>query len=595
MVELTNELLKPYFAGRKRHAGFKLTVKKYHELRVHANGIWPEKLIRGRRPNESDAVMKYRHEIYEPVTRDTIQRVMTSLSKIRRTSDWIVKHQNDKFPASITPDERLDAYIDRRYPITGSLENWLFTICLKSYLLDANAAIVVRPIKTDVESNEYLKPFPFIYHSDKVLEFKPDKFAIIELDGDTIETDSDGDYYDKSRRRFMVINTEVFQTWIQTDDGFTMSDEYVHNLGILPVFMTGGQYFETTGNHLIFESRIAPMIPRLNDAAREYSDLQAEVVQHVHSERWAWASEKCGTCQDSNGNPKGWINGNDDKKRIPCPTCKGNLTVGSSPYQTMIVRPTNENLGETAAPIPPAGYIQKQIDIVKIQDERVQQHLFRALSSINFQFLDQTPLNQSGVSKEVDRDELNNFVYSVASDLVRIMMNVIDVSIEYRYKLTVPNDRHQLRPEIIVPEKFDLLSSNYLSDEISRLKQAGVNATIVSALESEYADRKFYGDPKLRDIVVATLEIDPLVGVNDDDKMIRLSTGGVSKLDYLISSNINEFVKQAFENDETFVTRPRSEKIRIIREMAQSKLNEMNQFQIPINQPVVDTVATNDE
>ena len=155
MVELTNDLLKPYFAGRKRHAGFTKSVNKYHALRVHANGLWPEKLIRERLPNESDTVMNYRHKIYEPITRDTVQRVLTSLSKIRRTSDWVVKHKNDKFPASITPDERLDAYVDRRYPITGSLENWLFTIGLKSYLLDANAAIVVRPIKTDVETNEY--------------------------------------------------------------------------------------------------------------------------------------------------------------------------------------------------------------------------------------------------------------------------------------------------------------------------------------------------------------------------------------------------------------------------------------------------------
>jgi hypothetical protein len=510
-------------------------------------------------------------------------RVMASLTKIRRSVDWNVKHPNDKYPPSVPEHERLDVY-DTRVPLNETLENWLFTVCLKNYLLDANAVVLIAPVSTNIMGTEYLQPFPIIYNSPLVVEFKPDELLIVKQTPETEGADGKGN---EKAETFLVVTTEFIQRWERSGEGVLKTYEYRHNLGVLPAYKVGGQYFKSVGRSMIYESRISPMLPRLNDAAREYSDLQAEVVQHIHSEKWVWANEKCPTCRDSNGFNTGFVNHPRTKAKVVCPSCNGNLKVASSPYLNMVVRPTNENLGETPAPLPPAGYITKPIDIVKIQDERIDKHLYKALASINFQFLDQTPLNISGVSKEVDRDELNNFVYSVAEDLVRVLENAYKFSIEYRYGVIIKNEskRREIRPQIKVPEKFDLLNSNYLTEEIERTKKAGVSGVITASLEVEYAGKKFYSDPTVRELVQDTLLLDPLAGVDDEVKMLRLSNGGVSKLDYIISSNITQFVRVALERTENFITMTLDEKFKVISELAKEKEKEINALKVTIIEP----------
>jgi hypothetical protein len=48
------------------------------------------------------------------------------------------------------------------------------------------------------------------------------------------------------------------------------------------------------------------------------------------------------------------------------------------------------------------------------------------------------------------------------------------------------------------------------------------------------------------------LQLDPLPNVSEDDKMLRLSQGGITKETYIISSNIHEFVQRAIQEDPTF-------------------------------------------
>lgn len=582
-IEISEKLLKPYFSGTKIHKGHGLSSSMYKDMRVHADGEYPSTLIDERRPNESDRIKEYRQTIYEPITKDTVQRVLSSLTKIRRSVDWSVRHPSENYPSSIPEGERLHDYADKRLPLMDSLENWLFTIALKNDLLDANAICLFVPKRTDISEGEYLEPFPIIYNSPQVVEWIPNELLIVKQ---TEETENlDGSEDENARQAWLVVTTTTLQRWEQ-GDGYNMTYEYEHQLGILPAFKLGGQYFRSMGKTILFESRISPMLPRLNDAAREYSDMQAEVVQHIHSEKWVWASNKCPKCQNAAGVPTGFINSEKDKKRIVCPNCKGNMLVPSSPYLNLVVRPTNENLGESSAPIPPAGYITKPVDIVKIQDERIDKHLFKALSSINMQFLDQTPLNISGKGKEVDRDELNNFVYSIAEDLVRILEQSYAIIATYRYHLLVAENKlRKLLPDIKVPEKYDLLSADYLTAEIKSVKEAGVNPIIINTLEAEFASKKFYTDPTIRDMVVTILRLDPLPGRSEDDKMVMLSNGGISKLNYYISSNLTQLVRTLMEANKGFLILEREQQFQKVVAQAEKEVKEMTAAKVDIPDP----------
>ena len=55
--------------------------------------------------------------------------------------------------------------------------------------------------------------------------------------------------------------------------------------------------------------------------------------------------------------------------------------------------------------------------------EEIKQEIWDAYSAVNMEFLMDSPLATSGESKKVDRDELNNFVYTFAEDAVGVLDN----------------------------------------------------------------------------------------------------------------------------------------------------------------------------
>jgi len=579
-LNTTRDIVKKYIVSDKKHSAYDLTVRKYNELRVHADGDYPFDKIDERRPFEAKEIKAYRQRIYEPITRDPVLRVMASLTKIRRSVDWNIDYVNNSYPAAVSESENLYSYC-HKLPIGFSIEDWLFTYLFKDYILDANAIVLIRPVKFEISENEYLKPIPEIYNSNDVIQFIPGVLFVAKRKSNNLDGSVGSDNVNKE---YVVVTDSIIGFWRKSNKGAVLLSQYEHGLGELPAFKVGGLFFKENKGVTVYESRLAPMVPRLNDAAREYSDLQAEVVQHIHSEKWVWASEKCPKCLDSNGFNVGFITDNSGKK-IVCPTCNGNLKVASSPFLNMVIRPTNENIGETPAPLPPAGYITKPTDIVNIQDSRIDKHLYKALAAVNFQFIDQMPLNTSGYAKEVDRDELNNFVYGIASDLVRILRLTFNIMIGYRYKLVIPNsrDRHNIIPIVNVPQKFDLLGGSYLTSEIDRLKKSGVNPVIIGEVEREFAAKKFNGNSLKDRIVNDAIELDPLPGVSEEDKMIRLSNGGITRLDYIISSNITKFVRRAYNEYPSFYTLPISEKMKKVNLYALEVESSINSGKINID------------
>lgn len=560
-IEISSAFLEPYFTGKKKHPGYDDAKKLYDALRIHANGEYPSDIIDERRPSESDKIKAYRKKIFIPVTKETMTNVITSLSKIRRSSDWSVKFDKQKAPANIPEAETLEAYTMMHFPYYKSFEAWVFSVLLKSYLIDANALVVIVPINAEIKQGEYLKPYPLIYHADEVVEFIPEELAII-----------------KKEKTVIVITPEVIETYEENKERkYVLTNSYPHGLGALPAFKTGGMFLKAYEKDVVHESRIQSLAPRLNEVSREYSDLQAEVVQHIHSEKWIYATQSCPDCSVNGVSSGRRIDKN--KKEVICRKCNGSGTVATSPYTQIVVNPKDKRFGETEVPIPPAGYIQKQIDIVKIQDERIDKHVLKALASINMQFLMETPLSQSGIAKEVDRDELNNFVYSVAEDIVALMEKCYWLFAEYRYRVLIQSEteRNKLLPDIAVPEKFDLLSSVYLADEISKAVTAKVNGVIISALQVEYASKKFYNNPEIKDELVAVLSLDPLPGLSEDEKMTRLSNGGVEQVDYVISCNIVQFVKRAvFEKKNEFYAMPMDKQLELMRTYAEQIMASIN-------------------
>lgn len=580
-------LANDYLLGKKRHAAYAETVKIYNDLRVHIEGEYPEALISERRPNESEKIWKFRKTIYQPITKDTPNRVITSLGKIRRSPDWAIKYPETKVENRILEAERLSLYLEKNYPYHISITNWAFKIMLKNMIGDPNAVMLVMPINIAPAAGEYYKPIPLIFHSPDVLAFEADKFAVLKYKNGEVRKGSTNNYLDE--QKFIIATPETIQ-WVQVkNNAVVVLDEFVHNLGYLPVKRLGGVYCKTHFGQTVYESFIDPMLPYLNEAAREYSDHQAEILQHIFSETWEWASQNCNKCKNELGISIGQIKSTaknaTGKTLVKCPDCNG---TGISPYNKLIIRPAKTNMGEQAAPIPPKGFIEKDTTIARLQDERIEKHRYRALASINFQFLDRVPLAESGISKEVDRDELNNFVYNVAEVVVENVDWVVKVTVDYRYSADalIPNatERHELLPTIPVPQKFDLVTTGYLIEEFSKAKTANMSGLILSAMEEEFVAKKFIAEPELLAELQLIFKLDPIPNRTTDEKMVMLQNKAITKEAYIISSNITAFVKKAIIEKEGFAKKKTAEQWEILKVYAAEIIAE--------NESVEDVIPT---
>src|SRR6187399_447945 len=168
-----------------------------NDFRIHADGIFPEKIISEARPNESTEVFNYRKTIWQPKTKPSFNKVFSSLQKIRRSSDWSVKFNETSF--KIPEGETLEDYLTEYYPKFESLEKYMFDVWLREYLIDPNAVCAVFPGEAK-EETEFKEPIAEVFNSCLVVFFKSEDYAILKNPlGTTFRDDKggerDGDSY----------------------------------------------------------------------------------------------------------------------------------------------------------------------------------------------------------------------------------------------------------------------------------------------------------------------------------------------------------------------------------------------------------------
>lgn len=575
--------LKMYFCGERYHYYYQKSVKSCKAFDPHSEGCYPEELIECRRPNEPLEVQEYRKKIWVPKTKPTFSRIVSSLSKIRRSPDWSINYKNLEQFTQIRDGETLQDYCEKNFPYFQSVTNWLFAVCLKKYLTDPNGVILVMPLTYDMEPTEYLQPFPVIFDSCDVKEFLDEEYAVLN--------DPMGCYYTVKKgnkmaevkgKSYYVVDAERIVKYNQIDakENYEIDWEQEHGLGRLPCFKLGGVICEAQGSDYLYESRISGILPELDEALREYSDLQAAKVLHVYPEKWQYTSNECTTCKGTGRrqNPN-WYQGCDSsiEAQIDCHVCKGIGYVSAGPYAIQLVKPVSATEGQKQIPTPPAGYVEKDVDIVKLMEDSVRQHIYDGLASINFQELAEIPMNESGVAKAVDRDEQNNTIHAIAEDLVKIMDRVYAIIADCRYKgMYSFEEIDRMLPSIAVPEKFDLFSIANLQNDLKVAKDNKLNPVIQNAMEVDYAGKLFNADPSIRDMVALTIKLDPLPNITEDEKMSRLSNKGILPESYIISSNINEFVQRAIDEDPKFAEKPLKDQKAVMQKYASEVLGKLD-------------------
>ena len=570
MIYSAKDILEMNRNQKARHEFYQDAVKLYEDLECHFEGEPPRDLIRARRPGESESVWEYRKTIYESRTKPILSRVFNTLQKIRKSPDWVVKFAT-QLPPSIASNATPERYLNADMPLYTSITNWTFSYLLRYYLMDANAFVVIHPNQMGYVENEseYIKPMPIIYDADDIYDYVYDEKILVESD-ETVEM-SGG----REGAVFYAIDKEKIERWIEVGrkEGFALESEYYHNLGYLPAFQTYGIIIDSNMSCILAESRLQPMVPSLNEMAREYSDLQAEVVQHIHSTFWYYAAVDCTVC---NGSGR-VLSKTEDNMKLTCSSCGGGgkKKIALNSYEA-IALPPPEPGSTTGIPTPPAGFIQKDIEMARLQNQRVDAHGYNALAALNMQFLDSSPLNQSGLAKEVDRDELQNTVHSIAEDLVRIADHVCRTIIDMRYSTVVPDAevRRELYPVIPVPDKYDLLTASMQVDALAKLTTAGVDSTIIQAAQQELASKMFSTDATVKNRVMLNTELDPLAGKPAEEISVALMNGTIREVDAVIHDNKKAFIDRALETLPDFMSLTRMDKMAVMEEYANELISQ---------------------
>ncbi len=573
MPQITPSFLTPYLQYKVRHPLYDVTVDLSHSINIHASGEFPEKLIGERRPAESKEIFDYRRKIYVPKTKPTFTKIYNSLQKIPRSPDFSILF-DEEIPSRIPKEESLKEYISEGIARWGSVEAWYWSICFRHYLIDANAVVLTMPTNFDSQDNEYYTPMPIIFTSDRVIDYKEGEYYVL-LSSDAIRY-TEGDYTWDDGKKYYVVQNDVIQAfeYLPRIDKVTEVLNVVNVTGYIPVRSLRGICTEQGEGYALFESRIAGIVPMLNEAVREYSDMQAEIVMHIHSTMWTIQPQSCKDCKGRGSILK------ENSAPVRCESCKGTGNAPMNPFEHLSV--PMAKAGEPQAPTPPMGYVQKDTAIAVLQEARIRQHITDALASINMEYLAEVPVAQSGVAKQVDREELYSFVHSIAVDSIRIMGEVIYDINAWRYKETIQDIEtlESMLPAITIPERFDLLSASVLIEELKGMIEAKVDPAIINATQIDLTEKRFANDPMVRDTVKLKLKLDPFAGVSEEAVSLYKTFGVVSELDMVISANISEFVNRAMIQNKGFGELPFENQQAIIKGYAQEKMKEIEPIEI---------------
>jgi hypothetical protein len=453
-------------------------------------------------------------------------------------------------------EERLDRYLH-------DLPKWLFNICLKQYLIDANAVCLIWA-NPDEDNTKYAEPKPYIINTNLVMYYDDDLL---------VYKSKDEDYTYYSVDKFNLIK------WKRNKQSKYYADVTIPNgAKELTAFKLGGVF---KGQDGVYESRIASMLPWLNVATVEFSDLCIEITLHIHSQQWVYENEECGVC-------KGLGSISVKGEKVKCTNSKCNSGyIPRGPMEVIKVRGGKTNLGEVAAPMPPGGYIEKNVEIAKLQSERIKEQALAALSAINMEFLSKTPITQSGVAKSYDMDETNNLFYSVATDLARIIKEVAEYTALWRYGFLYPEEeeREAMLPTVILPNTFDIVSAQFLVDEIKAAKDSGLNDAVLSEMEIEYIKKRFPNDIDMQNKMIAAFNLSPASGKNAEQMGYLIANRMMSKADGLISTYIYDFIDRAIVENKDFYTLEKSKQMEIMYNYATEK-----EKQITLRDQLVKTV-----
>lgn len=571
-----------------KHPYYKAAIEHCEEMSWHVYGTKPERLLERVRPREDDAIKQYRLDSYEPITKSVCKKALSITHKIFNSKLYSIRFdENEK-------SQLLKKYTLEDYPRFNSVVNYLANFSLKKNIADPNGVFLVQPNDYMIKESQRVEPIVTCYGSRDIWDIgkgENEYFLFFDEGGDKEWYFT---YVDKISIHKLRITKEHEGARIdQQRVVVEILATYNHNFGEIPVWYLGGEYSDK--NYGLYESFFSPAVPFWNEAINDHSDVTGAYRMHIWPQKWEVADECDYVAENKYPCQGGYIYYTETNERLKCPSCKGagRKTI-KSPYESYLVnRDKFTNTDGTATVDVPFGYVAVPVDATKMLEDKANRNLEMGLNALAMDVVNKIGENQSGVSKEIDRTELHDFLQKLADQFFDVhLTNIYYYFTKYMFGVTDPNNIESIQPEISKPTQFNVYSFTELTGQFAAAKEAGLSASYLSVKQAEIQGKEFQTHPQLLTVLDMELTLDPLSGASRDDVALMLQNGTVTKETVIIHDNIKIFVRRALEETKNFENLTLTEKMAILEGYAAEVLEktkvqiDMSAFAPQDQQPV---------
>lgn len=554
-----------------RHSFYQASIDHRDRLRQVFRKKMPD-YLNINRPKERPAYKEYREKIYRNPMRTLRRRVIEVLDYIRQADDFDVSFKSE---TNTNAEDNFEQFVTAStYTKEGSAEEWFFKKVRTKYVDDPNAVLVVLPLQQPKSDQERVIPVPMLISCDKVYQHRKGEFAVLEatekswIQGPSGQVKKgkillfvDHDSYCVAKQMATVKSGEdVNLIWditglnrnVVTDEQ-TQEQQVVttflpplHFCPVMPARKIGKireeqaeEKAKVSGYQIelvcsndegeeFYESILSDALPHVEGVQELGSDIQVERNFHVSSEEWRFGAKRCpdthvtsGPCID------GFIDVRDSFTgkvigKSKCPKCDGGyVTSGSGVGGLIIVSAPSatkfeEESRPTNLPIPPGGFIARNIEPLREFRSEYEKEEKLAYGTLSMRFLMESPNDQSGTAKRMDKEELYRTLIVEGAHLCGLFAFLLQCAAYQRRQ-------EKETPSVLAPVRLSIENSEITRQELIEAIDKKFDTNLRAPLEKKLIkyqtgeDSIYYRKYELRE------RHDPYADLNLEDKLFLLS------------------------------------------------------------------------
>jgi hypothetical protein len=561
------ELLKDIIVSEKRHPLYTESCEHARQMAVHIYGNTPDYLLERVRPREEDDVKDYRIQNYEPTTKAGADKAIDIVSKIFNPTLYNIRWKEPN-----AESDELKSYTFDYFPNYNSLVTYNKDVVLRKMLADPNGLMAVKPGAMPADETERIEPEVLVYGSNNLWFYDRDHYLIFHHE-ETVDSTKYlyFDYYDKNFYTHFRAHYEGSSKEVVT----VIIEDYKHGFKEIPAWLLRGKSKSTDNGTIVYESFFSPALAHWNLAVIHESDLLGAYITHMHPQKyeiteecnfqfkWEGQGYKCWQGTIKYPGPKG-------NETMECPHCGGTgHSAVKSPYGTYQFSKQKLTEGDGGmGGLTPVGYITIPVEATKLLEERTREMNKKAMWAINMDVEDEVGENQSGVAKTIDRSGQQDTIFNIGSVVFDVHLpNQYYFINKYMFQTEAKSTRKKENknlPEITKPAIIDILTVADLINNFDVAKKAGVDKNVLRLKQIEIINRDPGLVPEVKAYMISMVDIDPLFGYTQNEVDLGVNKGVIRKVDWAIHENLKTFMDRAIEQNEEFLNKERSEKIKVL-------------------------------